>query len=351
MNILILGGTGAMGKSIVELLSEKKIEVTVTSRTNKDERTYVKYIKGDAQDLCFLTEVLDKKSWDSVIDFMVYSTETFKERIELLLGSTKQYIFISSARVYEGSDRGLLETSGRLVDTSSDSVFLETDQYPLTKARQEDILLTSKAKNWTIIRPYITYDNERLQLGVFEKEDWLYRALQGKKIVVPEEIMDKKTTMTSGWDVAKGIVSIINKQDAIGQSYHITNNKPIVWRDVLEIYLNTLEGVIGYRPEVTYQKLKEFYKYNSKYPIEYDRLFDRVFDNTKISKFIDVSEFVEPHNGIRHSTCEFLKGPHFKSINWKAEAFKDKESGDYTSLYKIQGLKNKLRYLVFRVVK
>ena len=53
----------------------------------------------------------------------------------------------------------------------------------LTKALQENLLRASGYKNWTIVRPYITFSDIRLQLGVYEKEQWLYRALQGRAIV------------------------------------------------------------------------------------------------------------------------------------------------------------------------
>ena len=61
----------------------------------------------------------------------------------------------------------ITEESERLLDTSIDQDFLSTDEYSLTKARQEDILQSSKQKNWTIIRPYITYGTSRLQLGTW----------------------------------------------------------------------------------------------------------------------------------------------------------------------------------------
>lgn len=348
MNILLLGGTGAMGKSIATLLSREGVKVTITSRTDRLNDEMVDYIKGDAHDLCFLNSVLDVKSWDTIIDFMVYSTDEFKDRVEKLLSKTKQYIFISSARVYSNTSGKIVETSNLLLETSCDSLFLNTDEYPLTKARQENVLKSSGYNNWTIIRPYITYASERLQLGVFEKEEWLYRALMGKKIVVPEPLMTKKTTLTSGEDVAKGIISIINKKDAIGQIFHITNQHSITWQEVLDIYLNVFETIVGYKPEVKYQKLNDFYKYNSKYPVEYDRLYDREFDNSKINKFIDVSTFIKPSNGLKINLSEFLKECHFHKINWKTEAYKDKYTKDFTKISEIDSLKNKLKYVSFR---
>ena len=59
--------------------------------------------------------------------------------------------------------------------TYKDEEYLKTDEYALSKARQEDILHRSGKNNWTVIRPYITYSEIRLQLGVLEKELWLYR--------------------------------------------------------------------------------------------------------------------------------------------------------------------------------
>ena len=40
------------------------------------------------------------------------------------------------------------------------------------------------------------------QLGVLEKELWLYRALNGRTIVFSKDIAEKSTTLTYGYDVA-----------------------------------------------------------------------------------------------------------------------------------------------------
>lgn len=77
---------------------------------------------------------------------------------------------MSSARVYARSaDRQITESSSRLLDICDDEEYLRTDDYALTKARQENMLFCAKTQNWTIIRPYITFSEIRLQLGVFEK--------------------------------------------------------------------------------------------------------------------------------------------------------------------------------------
>jgi nucleoside-diphosphate-sugar epimerase len=348
--VLILGGTGAMGIHLVQLLKEQQVETFVTSRRNmKSNEQGLYYLQGDAKEESFLQGCLQMHEWDAIVDFMVYDTQTFKRRIDSLLNNTKQYVFLSSARVYADSELPITETSPRLLDVSQDTDYLATDEYALTKARQEDILKNSGRNNWTIIRPYITYSENRLQLGVLEKEEWLYRALHGRAIVFSCDIMEKTTTLTYGFDVAKGIVSVIGKDNALGECFHITNSGSIQWREVLEVYLSVLEKQLGTRPTVVLQDLETFLAWrNIKYQVRYDRLYNRVFDNAKISQYIDTEKFTETQIGIKQCLEYFLKNPTFNSLNWSAEAKKDRMVKEKTSLCEIEGIKPKLKYLIYR---
>lgn len=160
----------------------------------------------------FLHPLLQKERWDAVVDFMIYTTSDFKSRVNLFLNATKQYVFISSARVYAKNDGLIKEDSPRILDVCQDKEYLSTDEYALSKARQENLLLSSCLKNWTIIRPYITFSDARLQLSCLEKEYWLKRVLDNKPIVFSKDLANKTTTFTCGNDVAKGIAAIIGKK-------------------------------------------------------------------------------------------------------------------------------------------
>ena len=182
MNILILGGTGAMGAHVIELLKKKGYDITVTSRKARASGNSVTYIQGNAKDNAFIDNIC-KQHWDCIIDFMVYSTELLKSRIDMLLNATDQYVFISSARVYADSSERLTEESPRLLEMCTDKEYLATDEYALAKAKEENILFSASKNNWTIVRPSLTYSETRLQLGVYEKENWLYRALHGLSLI------------------------------------------------------------------------------------------------------------------------------------------------------------------------
>ena len=64
MNILILGGTGAMGTHLVGLLAERGDKVTVSSRKIRESTSNITYVCGNARDEDFLNTLLnhDKQS-------------------------------------------------------------------------------------------------------------------------------------------------------------------------------------------------------------------------------------------------------------------------------------------------
>lgn len=349
MKILVLGGTGAMGVHLVDNLTKSGVDTYVTTRSSKKSENNLHYLQGNAHDIEFLKEIV-REQWDSIVDFMVYTTSSFQERVELLLSATRQYVFLSSSRVYADSNKLITEYSPRLLDTVQDKEFLLTDEYSLTKARQEDILKNSRNQNWTIIRPYITYAENRLQLGVLEKEGWLYRALKGRTIVFSEEICSKLTTLTYGSDVSKAMLSIIGNNKALGEVFHITTHESYTWSFILNIYLDVLNRHLGYRPKVLLQNMKDFVKVHpAKYQIKYDRLFNRQFDNSKITCFYN-DGYMSLEEGLSRSLLMFLNKPEFKPINWGLEGLKDRQTNEYTNLKEISSFKQKVKYLLYRYV-
>ena len=348
MKILVLGGTGAMGVDLVKILGERGENVTVTSRSErKSEFDNVKYVKGNAHNTAFLKSVLAEK-YDAIVDFMVYNTKEFKERRDLLLGSTNQYLFLSSSRVYADSEKPITEDSPRLLDATTDSEYLKTDGYALTKARQENMLRSSGKTNWTIIRPYITYSNQRLQLGVYEKELWLYRALHDKTIVFPKAIAEKYTTMTLGADVAMGISKLIGNDKAMGEAFHIATDKAVKWTDVLAIYKRVFNEVTGKNIKIRYtDDPKPIYDaMGNKYQVIYDRLFDRRFDNTKFLQAVGEFEFESPKTGLEKCLREFLEKPVFRTT--ATFALMDRLARERTKLSEISCVKEKCKYLAMR---
>lgn len=351
MDVLILGGTGAMGSPLVQMLENKGNKVFVTTRVERKNRGNITYITGNARDISFLKTVCLEKRYAAIVDFMVYDLDEFEERYQFLLEATDQYVFLSSARVYANTDNKISENSPRLLDVCKDKNYLSTNEYALRKAREENFLMNSGKKNWTIIRPYITYNANRLQLGTLEKEHWLRRALMGKRFVITQNTMNSLTALTFGDDVAEAILNVIGNTKCYGEVFHIVNEETLTWAEILEIYLNTFEQVKGVRPE--YQILEDYVGLatvlNNKYQMKYDRFYNRVFDSKKIDNCIGKRiKYTSMKKGLEECLRVFLKSPQFQGYDWRYEGYVDRITHDKTKIYDIPGTKNKIKYLIWR---
>lgn len=350
----MLGGTGAIGENLVDILNKHSINTIVTSRRQRKNYGSIKYVQGNAHNVQFLEELCADR-WDAIIDFMSYKTDEFAERIDTLLSCTDQYVFISSARVYADKEHPIRESSPRLLDVSKDADYLSTDEYALTKARQEDLIKKHAIrKNYTIIRPYITYSSSRLQLGVLEKEEWLYRAIHGHTVIFAEEIARRTTTMTNGHDVAVGIYNLLGKSAAKGEVFHITSEHLRTWGEILQIYASAFRESTGKDLKIMMVPLKNFLKCRNKgleWQVIYDRLYDRDFDTTKESIHAGSQSFMDPETGLKKCLIDFLQSSRkFNCINFKNEAKKDKLSNEAYKINMLPTFRMKVKYLFNRYI-
>jgi len=86
---------------------------------------------------------------------------------------------------------------------------------------------------------------------------------------------------------------------------------------------------------------------------EIHREYNRRFSNVKIQT--DSGErqaFMETKQGLEKCLTEFLNGERrFQFRDWKEEAVLNRISGDKSRLREIRGIKNKVKYAVYRYIK
>ena len=311
--ILLLGGTGAMGVYLAPILAELGYEVYITSRKDQvSENSKIHFIKGNAKDIKFLDRLLVTR-YDAIVDFMIYRTEEFADRYEKLLTNTTHYLFLSSYRVY-GDSKGMpiKENSSRLLDCVKDEEYLATDEYALAKARQENILISSKYINWTIIRPAITYSHTRFQLGTMEANEFLSRVLKNKIVIFPEQMLEKETTMSWAGDVAVMISKLIFNEVAMGEIFTAATSEHHKWKEVIQYYQNIVNMKVKIVDLHDYQNIV-----GRLWQIKYDRMYDRIVDNNKIlsATGMSQSDLMPLEKGLRLELERFVKNPAFAKID------------------------------------
>lgn len=356
MKILLLGGTGAIGSHLALSLSMAGCEVYVTSRSKRSTPQGIRYIQGNAKDLQFLIEILSTE-WDAVVDFMNYKIDELNSRVDILLAHTKCYYFLSSSRVYADTIcKPLTEESPLLLHTENDETYISSNEYGLAKAKEEEILKSTGRTNWIIFRPYIIYSEDRFQLGALEKEDWLYRVLDGKGIVLQESLKDKYTTLTYSSDAAEVMSKIIFDGNTTSQIYNIAGGKICcaTWGEVANIYKTILQKLFGRKIEIHYitdKQAHQLRKGSTYYQTSHDRMYYRVFDNSKTNEYKAADTYTNIYDGLEKSLSAFIKQPRFSFTNQAQEALIDRFTGEFSNVFKIPSLKNKLTYLFYRFLK
>lgn len=267
-----------MGVHVSQLLAESGHEVVVTSRRDRVSNIPgVSYVKGNAKETGFLDGLL-ADHWDAIVDFMIWSTDEFKAQVARFLNATGQYVFTSSYRVYADSPV-ITEDSPRLLDVIGNTEYLATDEYALAKARCENMLFDSGRSNWTIVRPAITYDGTgRFQLTVHEADVWLWRALRGIPVPVPQVMLAKQATMTWGGDVARMIALLVGNAEAMEEAFTVSTAEHMTWEKIVGIYQTVVPTL-----DVHDCDMARFERaHGAVWQIRYDRMYNRVVDNSKV---------------------------------------------------------------------
>ena len=287
--ILVMGGTGAMGRYAVPELLRLGFLVDVVALDQPDfTHENMTCTVANAMDDEWLQKAITETRYDVILDFMSYKLPEFQKRAPLFLENTDQYMFLSSCRVYANEEVPVKETSPRLLDVSQNQEYLALyeREYSLFKAAEEDVLINSGKKNWTIILPATTYSTGRAQLVTLEAGTFVYRALQGKPVIIPEEVRNTPATMSWAGDVGVMIARLAGKEEALGEKFITATAEHNTWGQIAEIYRELLGLQYEWVDKETYLKVMTKDPNNIspfvRYQLEYARMFDRITDNSKV---------------------------------------------------------------------
>lgn len=325
--VLVLGATGAMGQYLVPLLADKGYQIDAVSlEETVSEYPNVRTIAGDAKEWEFLNSLL-KNHYDGIVDFMIYDTSEAVNYLTWIAPQTDHYIYFSTYRIYDNKQIPVTENAPRLLDTADDIYLRNSNDYSVYKARGENIMHAMPRKNWTIVRPAITYSFMRYQLVTLELHNTVGRAFQGKTVVVPEEARNVQSTMSWAGDVAEMLAAILFNDKALGETYNICTAEHQTWEQVAEYYKDICNMKTLWVPREDYLNIICPWKYAhwAEYQLNYDRLFERVMDNSKILSLMGKkqSDLRPLYDGLKYevSRCpkDFQWNTHVRMDEYLAE--------------------------------
>jgi len=291
--ILLIGGSGAMGRYAANELLNKGYKVDVLSLDElKSENENLRYFVHNGRDRAYMKSLLKKEKYDGIIDFMIYNTLQFAERFEMMLQNCSHYVFLSTYRIYANEDEVITEESPRLLDVATDEEYMASDDYSLYKARSENMLRASKYNNWTIVRPAITYSEYRYQLVTLEANATIGRMLQGKEILLPEGARYIESTMSYAGDLGKMYAGIMFNEQAMGETYTLSTSEHHPWEYVADCYKELMGAKVRWIPNEDFLKILGggTIQNINRWQLETDRLFNRRIDNSKILKLCGMKQ-------------------------------------------------------------
>ena len=282
--ILLLGGTGALGEYLVDELIRTNHSVYITSRNKHSNYGNIKFLHGNAKEDTFLNGIL-KDTYDCIVDFMIWPTSIFKEKIKKIITKTDHYIYLSSYRAYADADmKPLSEDSPLLIDVCTDNEYLKTDEYALAKGREEQILKDSSYNNYTILRPAITFSKSRFQIGTLEASSIIPRTIRKQPLLLPRDMIMKRAAVSWAGDVGRMMAFLLGKDRAKQEIFNVATAESHTWGEIATYYHNIIGTNIILCDLDSYIKVVR-----GPYQVRYDRMLNRLVDNSKILNFMGIS--------------------------------------------------------------
>ena len=93
-HILVIGGTGYIGKFLVQRLLDRGDRVSIFTRgtSRPDWWDRIEHIQGDREDRPDLMSKLKGRSYDAVIDTQAYKREDVESAVETFRGNIGRYL-------------------------------------------------------------------------------------------------------------------------------------------------------------------------------------------------------------------------------------------------------------------
>lgn len=243
MRVLIIGGSGIISSYVVKrLLDDQENEVYCVSRgvhkfSDEVERNKnFHHIVCDINEVSVISQILNNKEkcfFDSVLNFVIFEEKQITRDYELFAGYTKQYIYISSASVYQKPVENYIITES----TPKRNIFWEYARKKIAAEKRAMDLYQEKGFPITIIRPHQTYSENSCPVAFRGAKGsngtWtvLKRMKENKPVIIPGD-GNSLWTLSHAKDVADGIVGIIGNSKAIGHDFHITSDESVTWNQI-----------------------------------------------------------------------------------------------------------------------
>lgn len=259
-NILIIGGTGIIGKACVAEALKNDYEVTVlTKDTDSNLPEVVTQISVDRNNRVDYEEKvaeLNNKEWDIVFDVYNLDGKDAEQTYRLFKNNSKHIFIISTTLVYDRSKPfdDPIKSSHPLAKRGTMGGYVDH------KLDLEDFWQSVSDANWTILRPYHIVGSGSL-LGCLPDLNRDPRLLD--RINDEEELeLCKGGEVTLNYihpvDIARVVINAAGNPKTFGKSYNVVNPTILTAKE----YFKTIGKILGKEVYIKNKSIKEIWEEN-----------------------------------------------------------------------------------------
>ncbi|MCK9244517.1 MAG: NAD-dependent epimerase/dehydratase family protein [Candidatus Marinimicrobia bacterium] len=279
MRVLFIGGTGVISSACSKLAIERGIELYLLNR-DKSFRPIpdgAHLLKADIRDKEAVRRVIDKMAFDSVVEWIAFTPDQIEADLEIFKDRTQQYLFISSASVYQTPPAKLPVTE----ETPLENPYWEYSRNKIACEKRLRRAYQEERFPITIVRPSHTYDCTLLPMhGGYTIVN---RMRKEKKIIVHGD-GSSLWVLTHHRDFAKGLVGLLGNSNAIGEDFHITSDELLTWNQIFGI----LAEAAGAEAKIVHVPSEIIARFDPQWgdSLLGDKMHSMIFDNSKIKRFV-----------------------------------------------------------------
>ena len=323
MKILMIGGTGTISAATTRRLIESGEELYLLNRgtragVNTEGATV---LRGDMTDEDAIRDLIAPHEFDVVVDWIAFTPDQIERDVRLFAGKTAQYIYISSASVYQRPAQNYLVTE----DTPLENPFWE---YSRNKIACEKLAMQAHVKGdlpVTIVRPSLTYGDRRIPYCMTSgTRSWslVDRLERGKRVIVPGD-GSSLWVITHNSDFAKGITGLMGQDKALGEAFHITSDEVLTW-DQIAIQIAEAVGVEPKLVHISSEFISAF-RPDAVGNLTGDKSTSVVFDNSKLRSVVpDFKATVSFREGMARTVAYMRANPELQVVETEFEELADR---------------------------
>jgi nucleoside-diphosphate-sugar epimerase len=305
VKILFIGGTGNISAAVSRLLVQKGHELHLLTRGRRGVSIPgARMLKADVHDPLAVAALAAGTAWDTVVNWVAFQQADVERDLSLFRGRTRQYVFISSATVYQKPSLSPFITES----TPLGNPYWEYARHKIACELRLNQAFREEGFPAVIVRPSHTYDTVLpLAIGGWQDYSIITRMRRGQAVVVHGD-GTSLWTLTHAEDFAKGLAGLLGNGQAAGHSFHITSDEVLNWN---QIY-STVAEAAGVEARILHIP-SDFIA--AREPslagtLLGDKAHSVLFDNTKIKTFVPGYQALIPfREGIRRTLAWFEASP------------------------------------------